>query len=222
MCSAETPRHSVDPVRVLLVEDDGLIRDLLHKALVEWELCVAVESVANFSKALAAIALCPPDVLIIDLHLPDGTGLDLISHARLAKHSIKVMAMTGRNSAGVVRQVIDLQVDGFVEKSEDYPIWETAIREVIAGRRYFSPGTLQRLMQNREDHGEEISKLTSREMDILKLTGMGYSLRETAEKLRISEHTVKVHRQNIMKKLGLHDAVALTRFAIAKGISTAE
>lgn len=60
------------------------------------------------------------------------------------------MAMTGQNSANLVRKVISMEVDAFVEKSESYAIWKTAIQEVLAGRRYFSPATLERLMQNRE------------------------------------------------------------------------
>jgi DNA-binding NarL/FixJ family response regulator len=220
-CLLSVPASPPSPLHVLLVEDEALIRRLLTMALAMTHPEAVILEAENASEARVQWAKMTPSLAVVDLHLGDDLGMELLGEWKAASPDVPLVALTGKPSAGLVREALGAEIDGFLTKGEPFEMVETALREVLAGRRYYSPVALECLVASRAGGSEALSSLTPREREILLFMARGISVKETASQLTLSPDTVKVHRHRVLRKLELRDAVAATHFALAHGLITA-
>jgi DNA-binding NarL/FixJ family response regulator len=208
--------------RVLLVEDEVLVRQLMRMALATALPAAEIREAGRVCDAAAVAATWCADWVMLDMRLPDGLGLELVPSLRHAQPNCIIMAVTGMRDIAVVRMALDAGINGFVCKDEDFATWTAAITHLLAGHVYYSPHTLSLLMDRpvASGLGSKLNALTPRERDVVALAGRGWSVRQTATHLQISEQTVKIHRHHAMRKLELKGTPALVRCAIALGLAT--
>lgn len=200
--------------RVLLLENVVLFRKMLALTLMHTGLAGVVEEAGDLAGArrLWQTAGGVTDLLIADIHLPDGVGLDFVAEARAARPGLKVMVVSGRLDARTIRAVLALEPEAFLSKEDDLDSLITALRTVAQGRRHFSADLLQMLLEANEQASGWAASLTAREREVARLVAEGADTAATARALGITPATVKVHRHNVLRKLGLPDSRALRQY----------
>jgi two-component system NarL family response regulator len=207
------------PTRIAIAEDQRIVRDMLG-ALLEREADLElVGSVGTGAQAIALAAEQHPDVLVLDIGLPDLDGVEV---TRRIKEEIspapKVLALSMHDSRFFVQQMLRAGADGYVVKSAALPELVQAIRVVASGRLYLSPDIARQALGPASL--EEGTALGSRERQVLALLAQGKRSSDIAGDLHISVATVEAHRRNIMRKLDLHTVAELTKYAIRAGLTS--
>lgn len=215
----------MNPITVLLAEDHMIVREGLL-ALLKLETDIRVIGQAeNGRQAVALAATLRPDVVVMDIAMPLLNGLEATRQILHATPTVKVLVLSAHSDDAYVEQVMALGAAGYLIKQTASHVLPAAIREVCAGKTFFSPS-----ISNRRYHHQRKAKatgdlprkdaahLTSREMEVLQLIAEGKANKETADVLNISIKTVEKHRQKVMEKLNIHDTASLTRYAISAGI----
>lgn len=208
-------------VSILLVDDHKVLRDGL-RALLESEPDLRV--VGDAGTALEAIMLArtlEPDVIVMDLGLPDMSGLDAIRAIRQEGVRSKIVVLSMYSSGEFVRPAIEAGGDAYIPKSSTHTSLLQAIRVVLTGERFLHPKAATALVETFTDKLSEPARfesLSEREQEVLRLTAMGYTSREIGEKLFISSKTADTYRQRAMEKLGLAHRSDLIKFAVRAGI----
>lgn len=204
--------------KVIVVEDQTIMRDLLVRLLSQMSLVQVVGEAGDGQEALRLLEGPDFDLAIIDLGLPGLHGLDLLERIKHRPHPPKTLIFSATSAPETVRKALEIGVDGYIDKNSSLEETEKAIQQVLSGRNYFSARvveTMRELMMGHHPRGGE--SLSTREREIVKLIAESHSSKEIASLLNISVKTVETHRVNIMRQLDLHDVAALTRYAIAKG-----
>lgn len=211
-------------ISVLLVDDHPVLRDGLRVLLeAEADMHVVGEA-ANGKEAIELAANLEPDVVVVDLGLPDISGFDVIqqirSHHGKSGPAIVVLSMHTRRE--FVVKAIEAGSDGYVPKSSTHVSLLDAIRVVHSGERYIHPVAASALYEayfdEDTDDKQSFAQLTDREQQVVRLSVMGYNSREIGEKLIISPKTVDTYRQRALEKLGIEHRSDLIRFAVKIGI----
>lgn len=208
----------------MIAEDHAIVRDGL-RALLEQDTAVEIIAEAgNGQDAIHLAAKLKPDVLIMDLSMPGTNGTEAIPLIKRRNEGIKIIALTVHNTEEYVRATLDAGADGYVLKEDSHRDLLTAIRNVVDGKTYLSPGIcsyvvsgfLTKPTRDRIKAGNHPSwdTLTIREREILKLIAEGKRNKDISDYLCISVKTVEKHRSNLMKKLNVHNVSELTAFAI--------
>jgi len=205
--------------RVFLVDDHPLVREWLASMIAlesDLEICGQAEEAAS---ALAMAASARPDILIIDLTLPRGSGLELIKDLRAQFPALRLLVLSTHDDAAVAVRAFRAGAHGYAVKRDPGPRIIEAIRTVLAGEFYASPVlTAQlagRMFGGVSPGGRSPDELLSdREMEIFKLRGQGRSAREIVGLIRVSVKTVGSYEARIKEKLGLENANALKRDAV--------
>jgi two-component system response regulator NreC len=207
---------------VLLVDDHPVLRDGLRVLLeAETDMQVVGEA-ANGNEAIDLAIRLEPDVMVVDLGLPDVSGFEVIqqirSHFGKSGPAIVVLSMHTRRE--FVVKAIEAGSEGYVPKSSTHVSLLDAIRVVHAGERYIHPAAASTLFESSDDSQEKqrFAKLTDREQEVIRLSVMGYTSREIGEKLIISPKTVDTYRQRALEKLGIEHRSNLIRFAVKIGM----
>jgi two-component system response regulator NreC len=210
-------------VKILVVEDHQLIREML--VVTCGQLAVGAQ-VAGASTGAEGVRLCrelQPDLLFLDLALPDGDGLDFLPQLFSACYSAKVIALTSHADEFTLHRALRAHVHGFVDKNEQpLKVLREAIATVMEGRPYFSSAAQRLRAAMRNDPAEFIKVLSEREQQLLALMGAGLTNEDIGAKIGLSAGTVKNHRLNIMNKLDLHSTPELMRYAVEKGLTRSE
>src|SRR5690606_7103252 len=203
--SAETPRG---PWRILLTEDDAPVRTRLAALLEAWDGGRLVGVCANLAESLAVIEAEPLDLLITDLKLPDGNGIDAIRALRRIQPQAEAMVISVLADEAVVLEAIEAGASGYLLKDAEAIDLTEAVTELMAGRSPISSRIARVLVRRLGDQGRAGTPssgpqgiLTAREMDILWGVAKGFTYAELAERLGISRQTVPVHIRNIYRKL---------------------
>jgi DNA-binding NarL/FixJ family response regulator len=205
-------------MKIVAIEDHALMRDLLLRACRE-----AVEGavVSGAADAEAGLKLCrrqKPDVILLDLALPDRDGLDLLEELGAACPKSKIIGVSGYSDEYTIYRVLGSPLHGFVDKNDHTSAQlATAIRAVLDGERYFSARAKAAWASLRSDPASFDKILSSREQDLLRLFGRGLGNDEIAAGENLSELTVRNHRCRIMAKLGLRTSAELISYAFEKG-----
>jgi len=210
------------PVRVLLVEDHVLIRDGLRTMLERRGQISVVGEAASGEEGLATAARTRPDVVLMDVTMPGMNGLEATARLAKGRPPCKVIVLSGSARPKFVQRALLAGAKGYVLKTESPANLATAILEVHAGGRWFSPTVRQTLAELALDPGsmefDPLDRLSPRQRSVLQLIAEGASNREIGTHLGISESTVDTHRTELMRRLGLHDVAGLVRFACQEGI----
>jgi DNA-binding NarL/FixJ family response regulator len=206
-----TPRaESETIIRVLLIEDDTPIRERLARIVTEWPRGYLVAACPTLTAALAVIASESIDLLVTDLKLPDGHGVDAIRVLRTRHPAAEAMVISALADDRTVIEAIEAGASGYLLKDSDPINVIDAITDLLAGRSPISSTiarTIVRRLNSRQPSQNEpsgeaaVPPLTPREMDILWGIAKGFTYGELAERLQISKQTVPVHIKNIYRKL---------------------
>lgn len=197
-----------------------MIRDLLVWACRSAFKPKVIGQAKDGAGALAECQRLGPELIILDLELPDGDGLDLLPELRKAAPGAKVIALSSHTDDVTVHRVLQSQIEGFVDKNgQPMDILREAVTTVMEGRRYLSPVVREVWKRLREEPAAFNKLLSDREQEVLVLIGRGYTNTEIAEQLKLRAITVQNHRCNIMAKLGLHSTSHLIRYATEKGFT---
>jgi two-component system, NarL family, nitrate/nitrite response regulator NarL len=204
--------------RIMLVDDHPLFLEGVRERLLRSERIEIVGQATSAAEALARLESLAPDVVLLDISLPDMDGLTLISRIRRENIQVKVAVLTMHSEKEYVLQALRAGAQGYLLKSSPSSELLQALEALQQGKRFFSSGLPERVIDAlAEEPTSEPHRLTQREREILRLVSAGLSSKEIAERLNIGVRTVEKHRENCMKKLGTHSVVDLTRMAIAQG-----
>lgn len=211
-----------EAIRVLLVDDHQVVRQGVRLVLSAQD---DIEVVGEASDAFAAIELCKdltPDVVVMDIGLPGLDGLEATQRIKLAVPSTSVLVLTVEEDDEYVVRAIKAGAVGFVPKRAAAVDLVSAVRSVFTCGGYMHPTATRPLM---EDYRRATCRpegnadgLTERETEILRMIASGMTTRAIADRLFLSNKTIQAHRSNIMAKLGVHNAAALVRLAIQRGL----
>jgi DNA-binding NarL/FixJ family response regulator len=207
-------------IRVLLVEDHRMVREALGEVLKKMPDVEVVGEAGNAREALEQVAVHSPDVVVLDIRLPDVNGIEVAARMRDNGSTAKIVALSGFADRRFVTAMLRSGATAYVTKSAAGTELVRAIRAVAAGQGYFSPdiaGALVSELRERPMAGE-MAPLARREREVLRLIAEGMRSPMIAEELHVSLATVEVHRRNIMRKLGLRTVAELTKHAIREGI----
>jgi DNA-binding NarL/FixJ family response regulator len=193
-----------DRIRVLLVDDHAVVREGL-RAFLQLQPDIEVVGEADGGEtALAVAARVEPDVVLMDLLMPDGDGIAAIRELREAQPRARVLVLSSYIDDAQVFSAIQAGAGGYQLKDIQPEALANAIRDVHAGRPALHAEAQARLMHRAAD-APAGSSLTPRERDVLKLLAEGFPNKEIARRLFVSEKTVKTHVSSILQKLGVHD-----------------
>jgi DNA-binding NarL/FixJ family response regulator len=165
-----------------------------------------------------------PDLILMDLSMPRTNGLQAIKEIKKQHPEIKIIVLTVHKTEEYILETLKGGADGYLLKDSSQSELIMAINNVLAGKRYLSPGVSEKVIEGYLEGKKTVKTdtvwdtLTQREREILKLIAEGYKNKEVADYLCISLKTVEKHRANLMKKLDLHNAASLTAFAMEKGL----
>lgn len=210
---------------VLLADDHMIVREGLRKLLeTEGDLDVVGEATTG-RQAVTLAQKLHPDVIIMDIAMPQLNGLEATRQIRQLVPAAKVIILSAHCDDAYVEHVTELGVAGYLIKQTSAHILAATIREVQKGKVVYDPAISKHLRQRKQDvlkqkgeSGTKISRLSSREVEILQLIAEGKANKQMAVDLGISVKTVEKHRDRLMHKLDLHDTAGLTRYAISAGI----
>lgn len=201
--------------RIVVVDDHAFMRDLIARELTRND--GHYEVVAAVGTAADAVAVCrrlKPDLLVLDINLPDQTGVAAVPELRRASPATRILLCTAYPKEDWFGEATSCGAEGFVEKTNTWDDFLVAVDRVSGGQRYFCA-------DGKRDSAKEQSnsvRLTPREREILKLIAHGLTTKEIAAKLFISIPTVETHRSNLMSKTGGRNMADLVRFAIDAGL----
>jgi DNA-binding NarL/FixJ family response regulator len=207
-------------IRVLLVEDHRLVREALRDALAKVPDVEVVAEAGDAHAALEQTLLNAPDVLVLDIALPDLNGMEVLARLREAGSTVKVVVLSAYSDRRFVAEMLRSGASAYVTKSAAGTELVHAIRAVVEGHGYFSPDISGALASEARDKplAPGAPRLARREREVLRLIAEGLRSPAIALHLNIAVGTVEAHRRNIMRKLGLRTVAELTKHAIREGI----
>jgi DNA-binding NarL/FixJ family response regulator len=216
-------RHGRAPVtRVLLVDDHPIWRDALERDLVAAGYQV-VGAVGDAETALRIAPATRPDVVLMDLQLPDRSGAEAAAELVAADPSVRILMFSASGEDADVLTAVKSGARGYLVKSASTAELLDAVARTTAGEAVFSPGlaalVLGEYRRIGRDEASPAATLTDRETEVLRLVSTGLSARQIADRLVVSHRTVQNHIQNTLRKLQLHNRVELTRWAIDQGLA---
>ena len=212
-------------IKLLLVDDHTIVREGFRMML---ETESDIEIIGEAKEGRQAIELTKklsPDVVLMDIAMPGLNGLEATRQLIKILPTVKVLILSAHNDDAYVQSATESGAVGFLLKQTSSQDVCRAIREVHKGKTFFSPSValrLDRLLQQSLRRSgiidKKVSKLTSREIEVLQLIAEGKANKQTAAELGIGIKTVEKHREHLMEKLDIHDTAGLTRYAISAGI----
>lgn len=211
-------------IRLLLVDDHEVVRSGLRMLLENEADLTIVGEASTGGQALELVQTLKPDVVIMDITLPDISGIDATRSIKDAHPEVAVVALTIHEAPQYFFETLQAGASGYVPKRAAPDDLITAIRAAYRGETYIYPSLATLLVKDflarggEAETGDTLSGLTPREQEVLALLVEGRSNEAIAETLSISMHTVARHRENLMGKLGLHSRSELVKYAIRKGL----
>lgn len=212
----------MNKIRILLADDHETVRDGL-KLLIDSQPDMEIVGVAsNGHIAILQAQRLKPDLILMDVSMPQMNGLKATERLKLSSPDIKVLALTRHTDNGYLQQLLRAGARGYVLKQSASAELLHAIRAVVGGGNYLDSAITGKVVglyvKNRRRHNIETqADLSSREAEILRLIAWGYSNKEIAARLSISVKTVEAHKANSMKKLDLNGRVDIVRYALLQG-----
>lgn len=208
-------------IRIVIADDHAIVRAGIRAVLGGADDLSIVAEAEDGRAALDAVARHRPEVLLLDLTMPGLSGLEALGRVREACATTAVVVLSMHTAAEFVRPALRMGVRGYVVKGAGLDDLVHAVRVVAGGERFLDPSVAS-IAEGDEIEpdrpADDLAQLTPREREILQLIAEGHTNKEIGERLGLSAKTVDVHRTNLMRKLDLHSAQALTRFAIRRGL----
>jgi DNA-binding NarL/FixJ family response regulator len=210
--------------RLVIAEDYTIVRQGLKSLLESYSDFEVVGEAEDGKEAIESVMRLQPDLVLMDLSMPNTDGITAIKEIKRRLQQTRILALTVHKTEGHVRTALEAGADGYILKDASCTELEMAIRNILAGKSYLSPAISDGIIRgylagaNAAKTATITGSLTPREVEVLKLIAEGYRSRDIADYLSISINTVDKHRANLMRKLDLHSASALTHFALKEGL----
>ena len=206
-----------------MADDHPVVRKGLSACLGRYEHLVIIGEAADGLEAVAKAKALLPDLVLLDIDMPNMSGLAATEVLRKELPQVKVLILSMHQRSEYLLRMLQSGARGYVSKETPPEELVKAIEMVNAGETFFSP-ELARMALNQfvqgDGEGPALGALTDREREVLMLIAEGLSNKEIANSLGVGVRTVETHRERIMHKLGIHSVAGLTRFAISKGLVT--
>ena len=208
-------------IKIMIADDHSMIREGL-KSLLELEGDIQVVAEAEDGvDCLEKLKICTPDVLLLDINMPRKNGLEVLQTLKSSKSKVKVLVLTVHNEVEYLMKAVDIGVDGYILKDSESEQFKKPKLYIVQAENYIQPSLIpalnSKMIEKNRDEGK-IESLTKRELEVLKLLAVGMYNKEVAEKLNISERTVKNHVSNIFKKIEVTDRTQAAVFAIRNNL----
>lgn len=210
--------------RVLLVDDHVLFREGMRALLAQESDVDVVGESGDGRDALSLIDSLQPDIVLLDLTMPGISGIEVIRNVRRNNPHVRVIVLTVHKSDEYIHESLRAGANGYLLKESTHNELRTAIRNVLQGKMYLSPEVSEKVITGYLGQGggygtnRSRDTLTAREREVLKLIAESNTNKKISDCLNISVKTVEKHRANLMRKLGMRNAAALTAYAIEKGL----
>jgi DNA-binding NarL/FixJ family response regulator len=204
--------------RIMIVDDHPMMRDGLTMRISSQDDMEVCGEAATENTAVELIRQLCPDLVLIDISLKEGNGIELVKRIRLLNAATKMLVVSTFEESLYAERALRAGALGYLNKNESNEKLIEAIRTVLRGDRYVSAETTQRLVSQalgkRAVMDDPLETLTDRELEVFRLIGLGVTTSAIADQLFLSTHTVDTHRENIKKKLGAKTGAELNRQAI--------
>ena len=213
------------PIRVLIADDHALVRAGIRALVEKIKGVVVVGEAGKGSEALQLAAELKPNLMLLDLTMPDGGGFEVLGQVKKQVPEIRVIVLTVHEAGEYAIRALREGAAGFLPKSAASTELEQAIQTVIGGEVYISPEMSRKTMI---DVGKGTTKrelldtLSPRQREVLRLIALGRTTKQIAQELAISVKTVETHRAQLMERLGIRDVAGLVRYAILVGLIDVE
>ncbi|PYO40044.1 MAG: DNA-binding response regulator [Gemmatimonadetes bacterium] len=209
-------------IRVLLADDHALFRSGLRALLKGFPDMMVVAEASNGHEALRLAKEQRPDVVLMDISMPDLNGLDAAAQIVRETPDVRVLVLSMHADEAYINRALKAGATGYLLKTASGPELELAIRAVARGDAYLGPRVAKHVIPDYLTRGVEapdaVERLTLRQREILQLIAEGSTSKQIAQRLGLSVKTVERHRADLMKRLGIHDIAGLVRWAIAHGL----
>ena len=209
-----------DPIRVLIVDDHAVVRSGIKLLLEQEDDIEPVGEAGSARDAIFRARTTKPDVILLDVVMPDGSGLDAIPTLLHEEPETKILVLSMQDDPRYVREAFGAGASGYVLKEAADVEVVAAVREVARGGRYVHPELGARLIAADAAAARKADEdpLSEREREVLRLLALGHTNQEIAKQLFISVRTAETHRAHIMQKLRLSTRAELVRYALAQGL----
>jgi DNA-binding NarL/FixJ family response regulator len=211
-------------IRVLVADDHAVVREGIRHVLSATHGFDVVAEAASGAEAVKLTAESDPNVVLLDVSMPGGTGLEVIAQVQRASPQARVLILSVHDEAEYVLQAVRAGAHGYLRKDSSPNELRDAVRAVDRGESFFSPamaGRLSDALRVESDRMSRVSKLallTGREREVLEGIANGETNKEIAARYGISSRTIETHRESLMRKLEIHNVAGLTRFAVEEGL----
>ena len=212
-------------IQIVLIDDHAVLRAGLRMLLNAEEDMHVTGEAADAEQGTKLVADLHPNVVLLDISMPDATGLSVLREMKAQAPDSRIIILTMHNDEGYLRLAMSSGASGYVLKQAANNELLAAIRVVSQGGTYLHPIHKTVLFEGKNDRSgtisageEDYNRLSAREKEILRLIAMGYTNRQSAEELFLSEKTIETYKARLMAKLDLHTRTDLVRFALRLGI----
>lgn len=214
-------------IRVLVVDDHAVVREGIRSVLERQPGFEVVGEAADGAAALKLAASTNPDVVVLDVSMPGGSGLRTAADLRTQVPEARVLILSMYDNAEYVLEAVRAGASGYLLKDSAATDLRQAVTKVHAGESYFSSAVEAQLTAakrgeiDRESQSGKLGMLSGREREVLARIARGLTNKEIGTELGISHRTVETHRESLMRKLRIHTVAGLTKFALETGLATA-
>jgi DNA-binding NarL/FixJ family response regulator len=212
-------------IRVLVVDDHAVVREGIRHVLSEGAGFAVVGEAQSGTEAIASAAQLMPNVVVLDISMPGGSGLRAVGELIARMPEVRVLMLSVHEDIEYVHESIRAGAHGYLRKDSAPADLRAAVRALHEGKEYYSPDVARQLAEAVRRGGRTsanpplaASVLTPREQQILVQVAAGFTNREIGSELGISSRTVEAHRESLMTKLGVRTVAGLTRLAISQGL----
>jgi DNA-binding NarL/FixJ family response regulator len=210
--------------RILLVDDHKILRDGICSLLKEYDDMEVVGEAADGRTAIRLVEELSPDVVIMDISMPDVNGIDATRKIISDRPKVKIIALSMHYDKQFISEIFKAGASGYLIKESAFDELEHAVRVVMDGKTYINPQiaslVVESLVTQSTPSAQALSLLTAREREVLQLIAEGKSTKQIARDLNVSAKTVESHRRQVMAKLNIRNVAELTKYAIREGLTS--
>jgi len=215
----------MNSVRILIADDHEIMQEGLYVLVQDEPKMDVVGQARDGQEAVRLARKLSPDVVIMDVGMPDLNGIEATRQIVEECHGVKIVALSMYSDKRYVMGMLKAGASGYLLKDGAFQELVRAIRSVVAGKVYLSPAIAGVVVDASVRSGSSRrplvdSSLTDREQDVLQLLAEGHSTKQIASQLKISEKTVETHRHRLMEKLDIHSIAELTKYALREGLTS--
>ena len=216
---SEARQSKMKPIRVLIADDHALVRGGIRALVEKIEGLVVVGEAGKGSEVLKLVKEHQPDLILLDLTMPEGGGFQVLDHVKKHYPEIRVIVLTVHEAGEYAMRALREGAAGFLPKSAASTELEQAIQAVLRGEGYIKTTIEPGKVVSRR---EQLATLSPRQREVLRLIAEGRTTKQIAQELGIAVKTVETHRAQLMERLGIHDVAGLVRYAISVGLIDVE